>query len=55
MLLSPAGLWRVNPDLPCIPHTDRSQTAIQAILAQEDASGEERPVAFAGQMLKAPK
>ena len=51
----PAVLHRADPELPYILQTDWSPTAIAAILAQEDASGEEHPVAYASKMLKGPE
>ena len=51
-LISPPVLRRADPALPYILQTDWSPTAIGAILAQEDADGEEHPIAYASKSLK---
>lgn len=55
MLVSPAVLRRADPELPYILQMDWSPTANGAILAQEDASGEKHPVAYASKMVKGPE
>ena len=55
MLSSPPVLRRPDPSLPYILQTDWSPTAIGAILAQEDAVGEEHPIAYASKILKGPE
>ena len=54
-LVSPPVLRRPDPTLPYILQTDWSPTAIGAILAREDAQGEEHPIAFASKLLKGPE
>ena len=55
MLISPPVLRRADPSLPYILQTDWSPTGIGAILAQEDADGEEHPIAFASRLLRGPE